>query len=235
MASKPAPKKAPPAKTTPAKKPAAPKKAAGTAVPAPKNIAAGANKVKAEPEKEAETRAVPKPPGRPSIYNPELAAQICEHIAQGKSLRTIAEMEGMPHQATIMAWLDGSRPEFSEQYARAREAQADKLAEETLLIADESSQDTYVDADGNVKTNTEAIQRSKLRVDTRKWLASKMAPKKYGDKVAIGGADDLGPVQTVTREMTDAERAVRLSRAINDNPAALQALLAAIAKKGAAK
>ena len=220
MASKPAPKKAPPKAST---KPAAPKKAAGAAVSTAKKVAAGANKEKA------------KLFGRPSIYNPELAAQICEHIAQGKSLRTIAEMEGMPHQATIMAWLDGSHPDFSEQYARAREAQADKLAEETLLIADESSQDTYVDADGSVKTNTEAIQRSKLRVDTRKWLASKMAPKKYGDKVAIGGADDLGPVQTVTKEMTDAERAVRLSRAINDNPAALQALLAAIAKKGAAK
>ena len=220
MASKPAPKKAPPKAST---KPAAPKKAAGAAVSTAKKVAAGANKEKA------------KLFGRPSIYNPELAAQICEHIAQGKSLRTIAEMEGMPHQATIMAWLDGSHPDFSEQYARAREAQADKLAEETLLIADESSQDTYVDADGNVKTNTEAIQRSKLRVDTRKWLASKMAPKKYGDKVAIGGADDLGPVQTITKEMTDAERAVRLSRAINDNPAALQALLAAIVKKGAAK
>ena len=220
MASKPAPKKAPPKAST---KPAAAKKAAGAAVRAAKKVAAGANKEKA------------KLFGRPSIYNPELAAQICEHIAQGKSLRTIAEMEGMPHQATIMAWLDGSHPDFSEQYARAREAQADKLAEETLLIADESSQDTYVDADGNVKTNTEAIQRSKLRVDTRKWLASKMAPKKYGDKVAIGGADDLGPVQTVTKEMTDAERAVRLSRAINDNPAALQALAAALAKKAAAK
>ena len=220
MASKPAPKKAPPKAST---KPAAPKKAAGAAVSTAKKVAAGANKEKA------------KLFGRPSIYNPELAAQICEHIAQGKSLRTIAEMEGTPHQATIMAWLDGSHPDFSEQYARAREAQADKLAEETLLIADESSQDTYVDADGNVKTNTEAIQRSKLRVDTRKWLASKMAPKKYGDKVAIGGADDLGPVQTVTKEMTDAERAVRLSRAINDNPAALQALAAALAKKAAAK
>ena len=220
MASKPAPKKAPPKAST---KPAAAKKAAGAAVSTAKKVAAGANKEKA------------KLFGRPSIYNPELAAQICEHIAQGKSLRTIAEMEGMPHQATIMAWLDGSHPDFSEQYARAREAQADKLAEETLLIADESSQDTYVDADGNVKTNTEAIQRSKLRVDTRKWLASKMAPKKYGDKVAIGGADDLGPVQTVTKEMTDAERAVRLSRAINDNPAALQALASALAKKAAAK
>ena len=235
MASTPAPKKAPPSKTPKAKKPAARKSAAGAAVSAAKKIAAGASEAKAKPEKKAETKAPPKPPGRPSIYTAELAAQICEHIAQGKSLRTIAEMEGMPHQATIMAWLDGSHPDFSEQYARAREAQADKLAEETLLIADESSQDTYVDADGNVKTNTEAIQRSKLRVDTRKWLASKMAPKKYGDKVAIGGADDLGPVQTVTKEMTDAERAVRLSRAINDNPAALQALAAALAKKAAAK
>ena len=134
-----------------------------------------------------------------------------------------------------MLWLDGRHPEFSEQYARAREAQADKLAEEALQIADDGRSDTYVDGDGNVKTDTEVIQRSKLRVDTRKWLASKMAPKKYGDKVAIGGADDLGPVQTVNREMTDAERAVRLSRAINDNPAALQALVAALAKKMAAK
>ena len=134
-----------------------------------------------------------------------------------------------------MAWLDGSRPEFSDQYARAREAQADKLAEEALQIADDGRSDTYVDGDGNVKTDTEVIQRSKLRVDTRKWLASKMAPKKYGDKVAIGGADDLGPVQTVTKEMTDAERAVRLARAINDNPAAMQALVAALGKKAAAK
>ena len=134
-----------------------------------------------------------------------------------------------------MAWLDGSRPEFSEQYARAREAQADKLAEEALQIADDGRSDTYVDGDGNVKTDTEVIQRSKLRVDTRKWLASKMAPKKYGDKVAIGGADDLGPVQTVTKEITDAERAVRLARAINDNPEAMQALVTALSKKAAAK
>ena len=232
MASKPAPKKAPPKAST---KPAAAKKAAGAAVPAPKKIAAGASKAKAKPGKRQKPAAPPKPPGRPSTYTAELAAQVCTHIADGKSLRVIASMDGMPAQSTIMAWLDGSRPEFSEQYARAREAQADKLAEEALTIADDGRSDTYVDADGNVKTDTEVIQRSKLRVDTRKWLASKMAPKKYGDKVAIGGADDLGPVQTVTKEMTDAERAVRLARAINDNPAALQALLAAIAKKGAAK
>ena len=213
MASTPAPKKAPPAKTSQAKKPAAPKKAAGAAVPA----------------------APSRPPGRPSIYTPELAAQICAHIADGKSLRAIAALDGMPHQDTIMAWLDGSKPAFSEQYARAREAQADKLAEEALQIADDGRSDTYLDAEGNERTDNEVIQRSRLRVDTRKWLASKMAPKKYGDKMAIGGADDLGPVQTVTKEMTDAERAVRLARAINDNPAAMHALVAALGKKGAAK
>ena len=213
MASTPAPKKAPPAKTPQAKKPAARKSAAGI----------GAS---AKP---------PKKLGAPSTYTPELAAAICEHIAAGKSLRTIAALDGMPAQSTIMVWLDGKHPDFTEQYARAREAQADKLAEEALQIADDGRSDTYVDGDGNVKTDTEVIQRSKLRVDTRKWLASKMAPKKYGDKVAIGGADDLGPVQTANRDMTDAERAVRLARAINDNPAAMHALVAALSKKGAAK
>ena len=213
MASTPAPKKAPPAKTPKAKKPAARKSAAGIGAPA-------------KPQKKL---------GAPSTYTPELAAAICEHIAAGKSLRTIAALDGMPAQSTIMVWLDGKHPDFTEQYARAREAQADKLAEEILAIADDGRSDTYLDAEGNEKTDNEAIQRSKLRVDTRKWLASKMAPKKYGDKVAIGGADDLGPVQTVTREMTDAERAVRLARAINDNPAAMHALVAALGKKGAAK
>ena len=213
MASTPAPKKAPPAKTPKAKKPAARKSAAGIGAPA----------------------KPPKKLGAPSTYTPELAAAICEHIAAGKSLRTIAALDGMPAQSTIMVWLDGKHPDFTEQYARAREAQADKLAEEILSIADDGRSDTYIDAEGNTKSDPEVIQRSKLRVEARKWLASKMAPKKYGDKMAIGGADDLGPVQTVTKEMTDAERAVRLSRAINDNPDALQALLAAIAKKGAAK
>lgn len=174
-----------------------------------------------------------------------MAAAICEHIADGKSLRVIAAMEDMPAMSTIMVWLDGRQPEFTEQYARAREAQADKLAEEMLAISDEECTTVRADKHGSrdddgtgsteVVFDATAVARNRLRVDTRKWLASKMAPKKYGDKLGIGGADGLDPVQSVTRELTDAERAVRLSRAINDNPAALQALLAAIAKKGVTK
>jgi hypothetical protein len=183
MASKPAPKKAPPAKTPKAKKPAARKSAAGIGAPANR----------------------PKKLGAPSTYTPELAAAICEHIAAGKSLRTIAALDGMPAQSTIMVWLDGKHPDFTEQYARAREAQADKLAEEILAIADDGRSDTYLDAEGNEKTDSEVIQRSKLRVEARKWLASKMAPKKYGDKVtqehtgANGGAIQVASTVTFVR------------------------------------
>ena len=104
-----------------------------------------------------------------------------------------------------MVWLDGKHPDFTEQYARAREAQADKLAEEILAIADDGRSDTYLDAEGNEKTDNEAIQRSKLRVEARKWLASKMAPKKYGEKVtqehtgANGGAIQVASTVTFVR------------------------------------
>lgn len=158
-----------PRKTT-TKKPAATKKVAGKAAPARRKV------------------------GAPSMYSEKLAQEICRHIADCVSLRTIAAMEGMPTAATIMSWLaDGSKPEFLEQYARAREAQADKMAEDILAIADEEC--TMVRADkhgtkdddgaGNtaVVFDATAVARNKLRVDARRWLASKMAPKKYGDKV----------------------------------------------------
>ena len=85
---------------------------------------------------------------------------------------------------------------FRVQYARAREAQADYWAEEIVSIADDGSKDTYLDAQGNERTNHELVNRSRLRVDTRKWLMARMAPKKYGDRVLneITGKDG-GPVQ----------------------------------------
>ncbi|OZI26935.1 terminase [Bordetella genomosp. 9] len=83
---------------------------------------------------------------------------------------------------TVMRWL-ADNAVFREQYARAREAQADKLAEEILSIADDGLNDTYVDDEGNKRTDHDVVARSRLRVDARKWLASKMAPKKYGDKI----------------------------------------------------
>lgn len=134
-----------------------------------------------------------------TTFSQEVADAICLRLADGESLRKICLDDAMPCQATVFNWLasEDNRP-FLEQYARAREQQADKLAEEILAIADDGTNDTYMTENGKA-TNHDVIARSRLRVDARKWLASKMAPKKYGDKVAIGGADDLPPVQTVTK------------------------------------
>lgn len=166
-----------------------------------------------------------KPPGRPTAYTDDIAASICAAVAEGMSLRKVCAIEGMPALTTVFRWLaDEARAGFRDQYARAREAQADLLAEQILEIADDGTNDTQVDDEGMVRVDHDHIARSRLRVDSRKWLASKLAPKKYGDKLAVGGADDLGPVQ-VTKQMTDAERAVRLSRLLSGNPDALAALL----------
>lgn len=137
---------------------------------------------------------------RPSEYSEATAAAICERIANGESLRAICREDGMPDKTTVLRWL-GANAAFRTQYTGAREAQADHMAEEILQIADDGLNDSYVDDEGNVRTDHDVIARSKLRVDARKWLASKMAPKKYGDKIAIGGADDLPPVKVTRIEL----------------------------------
>lgn len=120
---------------------------------------------------------------RPTSYSPELAAEICERIALGESLRAICREDGTPNQATVYRWLDQDEA-FREQYARARAKQADTMAEEIVEIADETWNDTQVTEHGE-KPNSEWIARSRLRVDARKWLMSKLAPKKYGEKLDV--------------------------------------------------
>jgi len=113
---------------------------------------------------------------------------ICDQMAECKSLRVIAQDAGVG-LGTLTTWLAN----FPEQYARARDAQAERFAEEIIQIADDGSNDTYQTENGPA-IDHDVIARSRLRVDARKWLASKMAPKKYGDKVAVGGADDMPPI-----------------------------------------
>lgn len=129
--------------------------------------------------------------GRPTLYSQELAARICGELVEGRSLRAICREEDMPCTASVFLWLI-QHPEFSDQYARAREAQADSLADELLDIADDSTND-WIDREtrsGRIirVVDEEAIGRSRLRVDTRKWIASKLKPKKYGEKLELGGA-----------------------------------------------
>jgi hypothetical protein len=135
--------------------------------------------------------------GRPSTFTVEIADAICERLADGESLRSICETEGMPNKATVFRWL-GANEAFRDQYARAREAQADTLVDDILEIADDGRNDWMErkNSDGEAigwQENGEAIRRSVLRIDARKWLAGKMRPKKYGDKLALTDGDG-GPL-----------------------------------------
>lgn len=135
--------------------------------------------------------------GRPTIHTPELAAEICRRLAEGRSLRSICRADDMPDRSTVHLWVVEDREGFSYQYANARRAQALRWADEILDIADDGENDTYEDEDGNPRTDYDVIQRSRLRVDTRKWLLSKVLPKVYGEKVALTGSDGESPAEIV--------------------------------------
>ena len=135
---------------------------------------------------------------RPTNYTEEQADLICEKIATSNfSMKSICEQLDIP-VGTVLAWLHREQT-FQEKYARAKEMQADLLAEEILDIADDGSNDfmTIVKGDQEYEVeNKEFVNRSRLRVDSRKWIASKLKPKKYGDRITqeITGANG-GPLQ----------------------------------------
>lgn len=144
---------------------------------------------------------------RPSSYKQETANEICERLTQGESLRAICRDDHMPDCVTVFRWLR-TNDEFRSQYARAREEQAENMAGEILAIADDSRGDTEIrmDAKGNEyeAPDHEWMARAKLRVDTRKWLMSKLAPKKYGDRVDITTGNE-------SLNLTAEQRAARLA------------------------
>lgn len=132
-------------------------------------------------------RAPRKNEGRPSIFTKDLADKICEKLALGESMRTVCKDEEIPSMQTIFRWLR-EKPEFREQYEVAKQESTDAMSEDILDIADDGTNDWMErEAENGSYTvlNTEAISRSRLRVDTRKWLMAKMKPKKYGEKMDV--------------------------------------------------
>lgn len=102
----------------------------------------------------------------------------------GQSLRKALQGYQMPSSKTFFEWLRDDE-EKRKRYAHACEARQEFLFEEIIEIADESNADITFDENMNVKVIGEAIQRSRLKIDARKWILSKMSPKKYGDRVAL--------------------------------------------------
>lgn len=142
-----------------------------------------------------------KKAGRPSDYTQEKADAICEHIASGKSLLSWCNTEGNASYPAVMRWIEANES-FRNNYARAREVQADYLAAEIVQIADtpQIGVKTKTNEKGEVETTEgDMIEHRRLQVDARKWYAAKVAPKKYGEKLAVGGADDLPPLQSTVK------------------------------------
>ncbi|CAN7612317.1 terminase small subunit protein [Neorhizobium sp. LjRoot104] len=136
-----------------------------------------------------------------STFTEATGDRICERIAEGESLRTICRDEDMPAMSTVFKWL-ASNETFSEQYARARETQADALFDEILDIADTPmiGQKTKADKEGNIVevTTGDMIEHRRLQVDARKWMAGKLRPKKYGEKPDLNVDGKLTLVPQIT-------------------------------------
>jgi len=121
-------------------------------------------------------------------FNQDIADEILNRLADGQSLRKICLDENMPDGSVIRKWLSRN-PDFARQYAYARDEQADTLFDETLAIADNLP----------VEATNEMIRKAQLQIDTRKWLAGKLRPKKYGEanKLEAQNGDQSITMQTI--------------------------------------
>lgn len=124
---------------------------------------------------------------RPSDYTEELGLMLCELIAEGHSLRSICEADAFPDKATVFRWL-AINPTFRDQYRASRDLQQDSHVDEMVYIAD----------------NEPDPQKARVRIWARQWVAARMAPKRYGDRIDINPDEDR-PMHTVDK--TDGQRA----------------------------
>ena len=146
--------------------------------------------------------------GRPSDYTQDLADIVCERLALGESMRSISRDTKMPAMTTLFRWLR-EKEEFQQQYAIAKQESAEAHSEDCLDISDNIDGNPVI-VDGvplvvngeivRVIDNT-SIQHARLKVDTRKWLMSKMKPKKYGDRITTEHTGSIGLADLTNEEL----------------------------------
>jgi len=149
----------------------------------------------AKSKKPAKAKVEASVGGRPSVYSQEVAEEICQRITEGESLTRICKDEHLPAKSTVLKWARDDKAGFSTIYAHARELQLDVRQDEIFDIADDGSNDWMEKLDSEGKNigwqvNGEHVQRSKLRINTRQWVLTKLRPDKFGEKVGLThGAD----------------------------------------------
>lgn len=139
----------------------------------------------------------------------KVADAVCEMIAKGESLRSACRSDEMPNRSTVMDWVR-EYVDFATQYARAREEQAEQFFDDIIDISDDAGFD-YKIVDGSVIVDGDAIQRARLRVDSRKWATSKILPKKYGDKLDLSITTEAPPL-TIVFNVAEPKGDVRVTK-----------------------
>lgn len=151
--------------------------------------------------------------GRPTKYKERTVNAICARIIMGESLVHICRRKGYPARRTVMYWL-ASKPEFLHKYTHAKELQQEYYSEEILDIADDGSNDWYMktnkDGSETPLVDHENINRSRLRIDTRKWLMERLAVKKYGDRKHV---EHSGKVEV--SDMTESDLDRKIAKLLN--------------------
>lgn len=160
-------------------------------------------------------RSKPVPPVPPSKHTPEIEQAIVERLADGESLRSICRTEGFPNDRTVRDWIDQDRPPgIAARIQRARVAGYMAMADEILEISDDGRNDwmerlNYNGGTPELVPNGEHINRSRLRVDTRKWILTKMLPKVFGDSSRVELAADKS-LADILQSREDKLRAARM-------------------------
>lgn len=149
---------------------------------------------------------------RPTEYSPEVVDAICEQMVNGKGLLKICADNQMPGRTTIYRWL-ANNPEFRKRFMEAREALMDFYAEQILTIAFDESGDVILDQGKDGKTSAVAnhakVQRDRLKVDSLKWTAARLFPKRYGDKMELlGQANEDKELRISWEGVTKIERTI---------------------------
>ncbi len=133
---------------------------------------------------------------RPTDYTAEMGDRICDGLAAGKSLEAVCKGAGMPSPRTVYRWLR-KHDEFRQNYARACEDRADKIFDEIIEIADSTLPDKGDAA------------RNRLRIETRKWVAGRLKPKVYGERVSLEHAGAVSVAQPDIRDVVAAIKEFR--------------------------
>jgi hypothetical protein len=147
---------------------------------------------KVKPPKIPRDVNAPKIGHRSSDYTEEAAEEICLRLTHGEPLVQMCKDDHLPHVVTVYRWLL-KHESFRNMYTQAREEQADTNADQILQIADEMPPE-FTDDKGRTTIDQSYLAWQKQRIEARKWTAAKLKPRKYGEKISVGG-DAGNPVQ----------------------------------------